>query len=523
MTSPLRVESSIAGRADVHPFRVGATACFAATLFLRDGWQCVCFQLVGVEDAVARPAPASERFDERDLPFHLVSSSFLHVALHWCLLVQLSVQQPSAQHLEAVAPAGAVDDLRDPVQGFCVAVRNRVVEVRQHLLAPVPGGREQRHEALLALAHVGRHGLPPGVEALSSFGAARRVVDVVERLLQPVGGCHVRLVIQPHLEIESTLLVEVLVAHPEQRLPPHPVPAHSLLLVLGQRDSDVVHRAVGHSDQVELVDNDRQPRENGLRGILVWLPHVDSEALDAAALLELMQPRSHERLVAVGQHVDWNPVDDVGDDAPELAVNLRLVDAQPFWQPGLVLSVQALDVVAGQCADGLVITADVLSDASEGVSQTLLLDVLDATSRHARRRVDAAQRLDERAAALAASEALGVGLDAHRTAPNRAISKNDHFGAVLINAANYAAFLACIRQNCVVGRDDVFIAFTANAGWLPPRQVKDVGHKTSLARTFKTPPLFSCSRFTWALRRASSFLRMTMRSFNSDTLRCASR
>lgn len=181
MTSPLRVESSIAGRADMHALWVGSPVCFAANLVLRDGRQCVRLQFVGIEDAIARPAPVAKRFNERNLSFHLVSSSFLHVALHWLLLVQLPVQQPGAQNLEAVATAGAIDDLRDAVEGFRVAVRNRVVEVGEHLLAPVPGGREQRHEALLTLAHVGRHGLPPVVESLSGFGAARGVVDVVER------------------------------------------------------------------------------------------------------------------------------------------------------------------------------------------------------------------------------------------------------------------------------------------------------------------------------------------------------
>lgn len=72
MTSLLRVESSIAGRADVHLFRVRAPVRFAANLILCDGWQRVRLQLVGAEHAIARPTPTSERFNERNLPFHLV-------------------------------------------------------------------------------------------------------------------------------------------------------------------------------------------------------------------------------------------------------------------------------------------------------------------------------------------------------------------------------------------------------------------------------------------------------------------
>jgi len=476
MTSSLRVESSIASRADLYPLRVGAPACFAANLILRDGRQCVCLQLIGVEDAIARPALAAKRLNEGSLPFGLDSSSFHHVTLHRFLLGQFPEQQPRSQHFEAITPARAVDDLGDAVQGFRVAVRNPVVKVGEHLLTPVPGGREQRGEALLPLLHVGRHGLAPVIQTFLCIRPGRCIVDVVERFLELVGRLHMRLVVQPHLEVESPLLVQVLVAHPEQRLASHPVTTHGLLLVLGEGYADVVHSAVCHSHQVELVDNDRQARQDRLGCILVWPPHVDGQALDAAAVLELMQPCGDERLVTVGQHVNGNPVHHVGDDASEFAVNLRLVDAQPLWQPWFVFRVQAVDVAASQGADGFVITTDVLSDAREGIAQALFLDVLRTPGRHSHSRMYSSKGLDERAAAIPALEALGVGLDTHRTATDGAVSKANRLGAVLVEMTNYAAFLARIGQNCVVGRDDVLVVFRACRSRNPAWKVKNVCH-----------------------------------------------
>lgn len=180
------------------------------------------------------------------------------------------------------------------------------------------------------------------------------------------------------------MLIEVLVAHPKQRFTSHPVAADGLLLVFGQADTDVVHSPVRHSYQVELVDDYRQTREDGLSSILVRAPHVDSQALNATAVLELMQPCSDQRLVSIGQHVDGNPVDYISDDAPELAINLRLINAQPFWQPRLVLGVESLDVVAGQGPDGFVIAANMLRDAQKSIAQALGLDVLDTPLRECR-------------------------------------------------------------------------------------------------------------------------------------------
>src|SRR6202022_1336431 len=199
--------------------------------------------------------------------------------------------------------------------------------------------------------------------------------------------------------------------------------------------------------------------------------HVDSQALDAAPVLELTQPGRDQRLVAVGQHVNGNPVDHVGDDAPELSVNLSLVDAQPFRQVGLFFPVQGVDVVPGQGADGLVIAANVLGDTYKRVPQALLFNVPDTALGHPHGRIDAGQRLDECAATVPALEAHGVGLDAHGAPPDGAISKRNRFWAVLIKPANHATFLAHIGQHCVIRLDDVRTIFGAYAGRLPAREV----------------------------------------------------
>nr|AEZ67134.1 hypothetical protein [Ralstonia solanacearum] len=227
-----------------------------------------------------------------------------------------------------------------------------------------------------------------------------------------------------------------------------------------------------------------------------------------------MQPGRDQRLVAVGQHVNRDPVGDISDDAPELPVNLRLINAQPLWQPRLVFGVELLDVVARQGADGLVIAANMLSHAHEGVAQALRLDVLDAPLCHPHGAVDAAQRLDERAPAFPALEPFCPGQDAHVPASDRAVADGYGLRAMAVQAANDATLLAKVGADGVLGLNLVFVAVKALVDDGPAIQVKDVGHQTTSDGFMKTYQCVSPLRpVGWPNRGCTSVRARTSRIF----------
>lgn len=130
----------------------------------------------------------------------------------------------------------------------------------------------------------------------------------------------------------------------------------------------------------------------------------------------------------------------------------------------------------GQVANGLVVTADNLGDVQEGLPQALGLNELDAAAGHSAIGVNAPEGLDERCSALTALESLGIGKDAHRTAPDGAISDGDGLRAVLVQVADVAALGACLWRHSVFGFNQVVIAINALRDDVPAFKVEDVSH-----------------------------------------------
>ncbi|MNR34325.1 hypothetical protein D3C85_1520890 [compost metagenome] len=89
-----------------------------------------------------------------------------------------------------------------------------------------------------------------------------------------------------------------------------------------------------------------------------------------------------------------------------------------------------LDVIVGDVADGLLIAADVLGQAREGIAQALGADVLHAALRHAPFGLYPAKGLQGGSAALPALIALRLGHQLHMGTPDGAIAVGDNLGAV---------------------------------------------------------------------------------------------
>lgn len=387
-----------------------------------------------------------------------------------CLLAE---QQPGAKHLEAVPPPGPVDRLGNPVQCLGVGIGDGVVEVRQNLPAPVLHGGQQHLEVGL---HDGGDRRSVGVVGQDClvFG---QFVDGVERLLQLVGGGQFRGVVQPHIHVEPLFVVQRGIPLVQQRLGAEPVPALGGLLELLQPDAHPLHAVVGCPDDVELVDDHRNAGEHLVHHVPVGAPHVDGHALDHAPVLEVVQPAREGVLVPGGQHLYGPLLAHVGQHQAHLPVDLRLVDAQPDRQFGLVLGVQLGDELPGQVADGLVVAPNLLGDAHEGVPQAPGPDQGSAALRHAPVRLDARQRLEEGLPAVPALVALHLGLELGGRAPDRAVRVGHQLGAVLVQVADGAALLAGLRLRSVLRFQQVVPFGVGGLGQHGPAvEVEDVGH-----------------------------------------------
>ena len=385
-------------------------------------------------------------------------------------------QQARSQDFKAVTTPRPINHLRYAVQGFRVAVANGVVEVGKNLFPPVPRCDQKRSKTFLPFLHGGRNGIAPLVQPLACRSLARCVIDVVKRFLEPVCRCHVGFIVQPHLKIEPAFLVQALVAQPQQGFTPHPVLASGFILILCQRDSNVVHRLVCHLDDMELVNDHRQAGEYGLSRILVRSPHINRQPLDHPRVLEVIQPGRDAGLVSVREHVYGQAVHHVRDDAAQLSINLCFINAQPFRKPRLVLDVELGNIVTSQVANGLVVATDMLCDPDEGIAQALRLDVVNTPDRHAHFVLYATQGLNERAAALTALVPLGVGKDANRAATDRAISDVDWLRAVLVKVAYVPAFGAGGWRNGVFSFNQVLFAIKGLVDDVPAIEVENVSH-----------------------------------------------
>ncbi len=228
---------------------------------------------------------------------------------------------------------------------------------------------------------------------------------------------------------------------------------------------------------MELVDDDGHAGEDRGRHVAIRAPHVDRQPLDVLALLVAVQPGRQGAFVPVGEHLQRPALADVCQDAAHLAVDLRLVDAQPGRQLGSVGGVQGGDVVAGQLAHSLVVTTNVVGDGRERVPKALLLDVVHAPDGHAPTLLDARQGLQERLAALPAPVTLHAGQDAGCVAPDGAVAVDRVLGAVAVQPIQHATLLAGGRLNGVLGFKLVLLGIEALCKDGPAGKVKDVsGH-----------------------------------------------
>ncbi len=384
----------------------------------------------------------------------------------------LSEQEPGAQHIEGVPPALPVDGLGHPVDRLGVGVRDGVVEVGQYLGAPVLHGRQEPLE--VRLQHV-RHGRRVGVEGFHGL-LLGQVVDVVERLLEPVGRRQLGLVVQPHVQVEPGLRPQLGVPHVQGRLGLEPLPPLARLALLLEPDAHPLHAVAGRPHDVELVHHDRPPREHLLGQVAVRAPHVHGHPLHQLSVLEAVQPACHRHLVPVRQHVDEPPLPNVRDDAAHLPVDLGLVDAQPVRHGRPVVGLQAGDVLPGQVPDRLVVAAHILRNANEGIPQAVGLDEGGAPLGHAPVGQDAPQRLQEGLPAASALVPPHLGPQAGRRPTERSVQVGGLLGAVPVQVADGAALEAVGRLGRVLGLQHVHPVLLVAIQDGPAVQVEDVGH-----------------------------------------------
>lgn len=384
----------------------------------------------------------------------------------------LAEQQARPKNVEAVPPSGPVYGLGNPVQRLGVGVGDGVVEVRQNLLAPVLHRGQQNLEVGL---HVVRHAGWVCIEGRYSL-LLWQVVKVVERLLEPVGGRQLGLVVQPHVHVEPLLVVQLGIAHVQQSLGAEPVPAFPGPFDFLETDSHPLHAVAGRPDDVELVDDNRHTGEHVPCHVPIGAPHIDSHTPDVAAVPEVVQPCGQRTLVPVGQHVHGLLGPYVRQHQPHLPVDLGLVDAKPSRQPGLVVRFQPGDVLGGQVAHRLVVAPYILGNPHKGVPQAERLDVVGAPLRHPALGLDATQRLEKRLPAGAAAVSLDLGPQSRRVAPHWAVQVGDWFGAVPVQLAYGSALLAGRRLYQVLGIQNVGPVFGRLGDDCPAGQVENVGH-----------------------------------------------
>lgn len=175
------------------------------------------------------------------------------------------------------------------------------------------------------------------------------------------------------------------------------------------------------------------------------------------------------------------PSSSVGDDQALLAINLGLVQAEPLGQLGQVAAVHMLDVLAGQGADGLLVTTHVGLDADEGVKKALLLDVLGAALGHPPVIANAGQRLPEGLAAVPAFVPAHVDHDVNLVASNRAVAVRRGMGAVAVQPADDAAALAGVWLGQELGSQTVALGVQRGLQQPPAGKVEDVHQSLSAA------------------------------------------
>lgn len=393
-------------------------------------------------------------------------------------------QDAGAQHLEAVPPAGLDDVLGQAVQGLGVGIGVRVVEDRQNLRAPVPHGRQQLPELGL---YAGRNRDGEVVEGLDGLGLGQ-VEEAVERLLGPVGGGNLRLVVQPHIQVETLLLGQVGRSLLEHDLGPDPVPAHLDLLDLAETDAHLVHGFAGHAQDVELVHHHHGVRQQLGGNPLIRPPHVDGDHLDDAAVPEVPQPGRQGVLVPGRKHVQQLATLHVRQHQAHLAGNLRLVDTQNPGQLGSVAGRQGLHALRSHGTDGLLVHPDLLGHQGKGVNQGLAGDEVRAPLGHPALVQHPAQRLKECLPAVPAPVAAHRGFQLRRLVARRAVGIRGLLGAVPIQT-QAPALGARPGLVDVLRNEGLHRVFDPAGGQFPAFHVQNVSHPRIVVwKSHKTVP-----------------------------------
>ena len=102
----------------------------------------------------------------------------------------------------------------------------------------------------------------------------------------------------------------------------------------------------GHPQDVELVDDDRRPRELGSGRLLVRPPHVHRHQLASRSGRQALQKGDHGRAMAIPKEVEHSALPHIGQHAARGSRQVDLVDPQLLRRHHLSLDLQSRGVLA---------------------------------------------------------------------------------------------------------------------------------------------------------------------------------
>jgi hypothetical protein len=372
-----------------------------------------------------------------------------------------------SQPREVVPTASPVEVLHQPVSALGVGIRERVVEVVEHLKPLVLDCCRQLVEFQL---DAGWDVRPPLVEQPFGIRTRRCFPDGVEGLFGLPAVLQQRVVVEQSVQHHAAEGRELRGRDVHDGATLVRVPFQRTLGGFAEPTANRVQRHVGLAENMPLVGDNNGVRQEFVDHVGIRSPHVGGDDPHSIAVRHPGYPAVNGRLQHGVDHVDERSVRDINEHRPLLLANGQLVDTQDDDGLRQVAPDSETNLFLADVPHRLVVDVHVSGDRAVALHHALFDDVVHEATGHSTLAVHGRKLLHRRRAAVPTLVSGDLGSNDQRLSERRNVLVIHDLGAVPVQPIDRSALRAVSRIGIVRGDGDrfVFLAFKRFHG--PPIQ-----------------------------------------------------
>lgn len=340
-----------------------------------------------------------------------ISLDRLSLSVGWtsCTAQTTVLQDSGSEDFKTVATSGALYLLDLPVQTFGISSGVAMDEVVENGVSVLLNCQSEGHKSI---KDFWRDLVQPGEIELKGFLFCLGLVDVVKRLLEPIGDFQPGEVFQPGFKDQRLTFIQIMRAFEQQE----PIMHHSSSLLVRETLTNVFTNGFQASREqfkhVKFVYNQLDMRQNLVNCVMIASPHIrthDGNML-FCAIGQMLQVADDRWFVPIPEQVNNLMVLNISDNAAVLIEQIQFINSDTCAVDGTDLCVFV--GFLKDTANRSFIQSCIIGDAGECPFDRLLSNVEDQAFGHHMVFVHVVKRFKEGFVTRAATIALPHNYDA---------------------------------------------------------------------------------------------------------------